>query len=123
MRLNLRDLIGTILVGAIAMVYLGYLFLGDFTIEQDVRRTAAAGLVFGFVAFVIVRGNNLVDWVGQLELVVAVGSLIVGLIALTLGDEAVLAVFMATIFVVWLLETLDHFGVLPHPGGTPRPSH
>ena len=124
MRLKTRDLIGTLLVAAIAVPYIGYLIQGEMPFIQDVRGMAATGLVLGVVAFAVMRSGDELDRLGRGELAVAVTSLLLGVAALVFAEtaaaEVLLAVFMGSIAVVWLMEVLDHVGTLPghHPSGT-----
>lgn len=115
MRLNLRDLVGTILVAVIAVMYVFFLLFAENPVADDVRRMAVATIVIGFLAFLISSGNDLVDGVGYAELGLAVVALALGVTALVTGNDTLLAAFMGAILVVWLVELVDHFGVLPHP--------
>ncbi len=125
MRLKTRDLIGTILVAAIAVPYIGYLLRGEMPFIKDPRGMSATGLVLGVVAFAVMRNGDEMDRLGKGELAVAAASLVLGFAALifaeTAAGEVLLAVFMGSIAVVWLMEVLDHVGTLPghHPTGTP----
>ena len=81
------------------------------------RSTVGAGdaLLAGFLA-AGARGESAL--VEGLAWGAAAVSLLLGIIALVLSDtaaaEVLLAAFMASILVVWLVEILDHRGVLPH---------
>jgi membrane-bound ClpP family serine protease len=120
MKLRFKDLIGTILVAAIAVPYVGYLINGEMPFIQDPRGMSATGLVLGVVAFLVMRQDNLFDRVGKAETALAAVSLVLGLVALGLAEsaaaEVLLAVFMGSILVVWAVMLMDHAGVLPGAG-------
>jgi hypothetical protein len=116
MRLKLRDLIGTVLLIAIGIPYVGYLLNGEMPFVQDPRGMAGIGLVLGAIAFLVMRSGDAMDRVGKMESGIAVVSLILGVVALVFAEAAaaefLLAVFMASILVVWLLEIVDHAGLV-----------
>ncbi|WP_343987162.1 hypothetical protein [Terrabacter terrae] len=122
MRLKLRDLIGTLLVLAIAIPYVGYLVRGEMPLVQDPRGMSAVGLLLGTAAFLVVRSGDELDRFGRGEIGLAVVSLALGLAALVFAEtafaEVLLAVFMASILVVWLLEIAHHAGLV-HLHGAP----
>lgn len=128
MRLTLRDLVATLLVAAIAVPYVGYLVTGSMPFIQDARGMAGTGLALGFAAFLVMTSGKELDRAGKVELGVAIVSLTLGVVALVLAEtaaaEVLLAVFMASILVVWAVELMDHLGVLPgvhHPTGLQHP--
>lgn len=116
MRLTLRDLVATILVLAIAVPYVGYLIEGDMPFVEDARGMAAVGLLLGAAAYVVLRMGDEFDRVGKVETTTAMVSLALGLVALAFAEtgaaEVLLAVFMASILVVFALELVDHSGVM-----------
>ncbi|HEU4514019.1 MAG TPA: hypothetical protein VFR87_13015 [Nocardioidaceae bacterium] len=115
MRLTLRDLVATLLVLAIAIPYVGYLINGSMPYIEDARGMSAVGLLLGAVAFLVMRSGDELDRAGKAEAGIALGSLALGLVALafaeTAAGEALLAVFMVSILVVWAVELIDHAGV------------
>jgi hypothetical protein len=125
MKLRLRDLIGTVLVIAIGVPYVGYLLNGEMPFVKDPRGMAAVGLVLGTVAFLVLRSGDVFDRAGKVGTGVAVVSLVLGVVALALAEaaaaEVLLAVFMGSILVVWLFEMLDHAGLV-HAHDA-RPAH
>ena len=122
MKLTLRDLVATILVAAIGVPYVGYLVNGEMPFVQDARGMSAIGLVLGTAAFLVLRSGDSFDRVGKLETGAAVVSLVLGLVAFAFAEaaaaEVLLAVFMASILVVWLFEIVDHAGLV-HMHETP----
>jgi hypothetical protein len=120
MRLKFKDLIGSILFAAIAVPYVGYLINGEMPFIKDPRGMSATGLVLGVVAYLVMRRDDLSDRVGKAETALAGTSLVSGIVALALAEtaaaEVLLAVFMASILIVWAVELMDHAGVLPGAG-------
>ena len=117
MRLRMRDLIGTLLVAAIGVPYVGYLINGEMPFIKDPRGMSAVGLVLGIIAFLVMRAGDAFDRLGKAETGVAMLSLALGVVAFVLAEtaaaEVLLAVFMASILVMWAMELLDHAGVFP----------
>jgi hypothetical protein len=117
MRLKVRDLLGTVLVLAIAIPYVGFLVRGEMPFIDDERGMSATGLILGVLAFAVMRQGDGFDAVGKLEIAVAVVSLALGVTALLLAETATaevwLAVFMGSLLVLWAMELTDHLGVLP----------
>jgi hypothetical protein len=126
MRLKTRDLIATILVVAIAIPYIGYLINGDMPFIEDPRGMSATGLVLGIAAFLVVRSGDSFDQVGKAEVGLAGVSLALGVLALVFAEaaaaELLLALFMGSIAIVWMVEMADHLGYLPghHPAHLAR---
>jgi len=125
MRLQLRDLIGTVLVAAIAIPYVGYLIDGEMPLVQDARGMSAVGLILGIAAFFTMRAGDEWDRLGRTEAAMAIVTLVLGVVAVAFSEtgaaELLLAVFMLAIGVVWVVELLDHAGLLPgghHPAGS-----
>lgn len=115
MKLTLRDLVATLLVVAIAVPYIGYLVNGSMPYIEDPRGMSAVGLLLGAVAFLVMRSGDELDRAGKAEAGIALVSLVLGLVALAFAEtaaaEALLAVFMVSILVVWAVEMIDHAGV------------
>ena len=102
-----RDLLATLLIAAIGIPYVGYLVRGEMPFIKDPRGMSAVGLILGVAAFVVAARK--VQHSAQRALTfVAATSLVVGIVALGLAEtaagEALLAVFMGTIAVAWLIE-------------------
>jgi hypothetical protein len=116
MRLKVRDLIGAVLVVAIAVPYIGYLLNGEMPFIKDPRGMSATGLVLGTAAYLVMRRGDATDRAGKLEIALAVATGIFGLIVLALAEtaaaEALLAVFMVAILAVFLVELFDHAGAV-----------
>jgi lysylphosphatidylglycerol synthetase-like protein (DUF2156 family) len=115
MKLTLRDLVATLLVLAIAVPYIGYLMNGSMPYIEDPRGMSAVGLLLGAVAFLVMRSGDELDRAGKAEAGMALVSLVLGLVALAFAEtaaaEALLAVFMISVLVVWAVEMIDHAGV------------
>jgi hypothetical protein len=116
MRLTLRDYVATILVAAIGVPYVGYLVNGEMPFVKDPRGMSGVGLVLGIAAFLVLRTGDAFDRVGKVETGIAIGSLLLGLAALAFAEagaaEILLAVFMASILIVWAVELADHAGLV-----------
>lgn len=122
--LTVRDHVATGLVVVILVPYLAHLAWDGLPVLGQPRNLAALGLALGFSAFVIIRGDDVLDRTGLAEVSLAVVSLLLGLVALVLAETAVaeelLTAFMLSIVVAWSVEILDHAGILPdnHVGST-----
>ena len=122
MKISWKDLIATLLLAAIAVPYIGYVVRDEMPFIEDPRGMAATGLLLGIAAFLVMRQGDAIDRIGKLELAAAGVSLALGVTALVVAEtaaaEAMLAVFMGSILIVWMLELSDHVGVLhhAHPG-------
>ena len=124
MRLKARDLVGTVLVIAIAVPYIGYLIDGSVPFVQDARGMAATGLILALAAYLVIQRYDPDDLTDRVEISLEIVSLGLGVLAVTLAEtasaEVLLAVFMGSILVVWAIKMMDHAGVLPmaqHPTG------
>jgi len=120
-----RDLIATLLVLAIGIPYVGYLMRGDMPFIQDARGMSATGLVLGLVAF-FVASRDVPQSLRITFLVVATASLLLGVAALAFAETAaagiLLAVFMGSILVVWML-VMSGYVLKPGSGQTGRLTH
>ena len=125
MRLKARDLVGTVLVIAIAVPYIGYLVNGSMPFIQDARGMSATGLILALAAYMVMQRYDPDDLTDRVEISLEIVSLGLGVLAVTLAEtasaEVLLAVFMGSILVVWAIKMMDHAGVLPmaqHPTGS-----
>lgn len=125
MRLKARDLVGTVLVVAIAVPYVWYLIEGSAPLIEDPRGMSAIGLLLALGAYMVMQRNDPDDTTDRVEIALYVVSLGLGVLAVTLAEtasaEVLLAVFMGSILVVWAIKMMDHAGVLPmaqHPTGS-----
>ena len=120
MRLKSKDLLASILFAAIAVPYVGYLVNGEMPFIKAPRGMSATGLVLGVVAYLVMRRDDLSDRVGKAETALAGVSLVLGIVAFALAEtaaaEVLLAIFMASILIVWAVELMDHTGTLPGAG-------
>jgi hypothetical protein len=116
MRLKLKDLFATLLMAAIAVPYIGYLVRGEMPLIEDPHGMAGTGLVFGAVAFFVMWRGDAFDWTGKVESAMAVLSLALGVAAYELSETAaadvLLAAFMVSMALVWVVKLFDHSGVL-----------
>ena len=115
MRLQVRDLVATALVLAVAVPYVGYLVNGSMPYIEDARGMAAVGLLLGALAFVVMRSGDELDRAGKVEAAIALVSLGLGLVALAFAEtaaaEVLLAAFVLSVLVVWAVEMVDHAGL------------
>ena len=114
-KLTMRDWIGTGILVAIAVAYVGYLVNGSMPWIEDGRGMAAVGLLLGALAFVVIRTGDELDSAGKVETGLAMGSLLLGVLAIAVagstGAQVVLALFMLSILAVWAVEVVDHAGL------------
>lgn len=112
MQLTRRDALATLLVAAILVPYVGYLVRGEMPFIQDPRGMAATGLILGLLAFAIVGrsalGTGALMWTGVAIGIASIGLGVAAVWAET--NEVLLGAFIATIVVLWALETLSHAG-------------
>ena len=120
MRLQSKDLLASILFAAIVVPSVGYLINGEMPFIKDPRGMSATGLALGVVTYLVIRRDDLSDRVGTNKTALAGTSLVLGIVALVLAEtaaaEVLLAVFMASILIVWAFELMDHAGILPGVG-------
>jgi hypothetical protein len=122
MRLKAKDWFATVLVAAVAVPYIGYLVRGEMPFIEDPRGMAGTGLVLGVAAYAVMTWGDSFDQAGTVEAALAVVSLILGVVALAFAEagaaEALLAVFMGSIVVIWAVKLVDHAGLLHWHGPT-----
>ena len=125
MRLKARDLVGTVLVIAVAVPYIGYLVNGSMPWVADAQSMAVVALLVAFAAYVVIQRYDPDDVTDRVEIGLEDVSLGLGLAAVVFAEtayaEVLLAVFMGSILIVWAIKLMDHAGVLPmaqHPSGT-----
>ena len=122
MKLTLRDGIASVLLAAILIPYAGYLIRGEMPFIQDPRGMSATALVLGAAAFLTAGRFTGSTAVGKVEVALTIVALTMGVVALALAEtaaaEALLAVFVGTIVVVWAVQMLHHAGLLAG-GSTP----
>lgn len=116
MRLKAKDWFATVLVAAIAVPYIGYLVRGEMPFIKDPRGMSGTGLVLGVAAYLVMTWGDSFDQVGKTETALAVVGLVLGVVALALAEagaaEVLLAVFLASILVIWAVKLIDHAGLL-----------
>ena len=120
MRLKPKDLFASLLMVAIAVPYIGYLIRGEMPPIKDPHGMAGTGLVFGAVAFFVLWRGDAFDRTAKAETAMAVVSLGLGVAAYELSEtwaaDVLLAVFMVSMALVWVVKLFDHTGVLHWPG-------
>ncbi len=117
MRLRLRDLIATLLVLAVVVPYVVYLFTGGLpTSIGDFGGLAFVGLLLGVPALVVQTNGDTLDRTARLEEVLAGGAVALGLVALVFSESAaaelLVAVFLVSVLMVWAVEIIDHAGLV-----------
>lgn len=114
MKLKLNDLFATLLVVAIAIPYIGFLARGEMSPIEDPRGMAGTGLAFGAAAFYVMWRGDPFDRTGKAEAAMTVLSLALGVAAYELSRTAaadvLLAVFMVSMVLVWVVKLADHMG-------------
>lgn len=116
MKPRLRDLFATLLVVAAVAPYLGYLVTGRWpTSIGDFGGMAFVALLLGTSALWMQTTGDRFDRVAKLEEGLMAGVVVLGVVALVLSETAaaqtLLAVFMGSILVVWMVTTADHVGL------------
>lgn len=117
MKLTRRDLLATIAVAAIIVPYVGYVINDSMPFIKDPRGMAATGLVFGIVALAVLGKSAFSSPAMRvMGRVLALGSFGLGIAAIWAEtNEALLAGFMMSIVIVWMLEMFDHAGAFESP--------
>ena len=107
MRLTWRDGMATLIVAAVAIVYLALLADGSVGFIQDPRSMAVIGLLSALVLCPL-SGLKVFDaWAGGISVVGAM-TLGLGLVTVFANAWAPLALFIAAIVLMWALSTLHH---------------
>jgi hypothetical protein len=120
MRLGLRDAAATFLLAAILVPYFGYVTRGSMPFVEDPRGMSGVGLILGIAAFLLLVENGLGS-IGLRRFAVAAvpAALALGLVALAIESEYVLAAFVAAIIAIWaVIELARLTGVTTTRGGT-----
>jgi hypothetical protein len=99
MRLTTRDVVATVLVAAVVVAYVGYLTFGSVPFIEDVRGMAGVGLVFGFASRRI--GGRQAFRHQRVAFGAGLASMALGIMTLATESEVLLAVFIASIVVLW----------------------
>jgi len=123
MRITRSQAISTLLVALIAVPYVGYLISGSMPFVQDPRGMSAIGLVLGTAAFLVVDRSHESTRRRDVGRWLAVASAGVGVATFAFAEmafaEPLLAVFMATVLVVWAVHALNRPDVTPEDTPTP----
>ena len=116
MRLNRKDMIATGLIAAVVVPYVGYLVWGEMPFIQDPRGMAGIGII-GLVLSFAAWGLGTKTFFGKAMLIVGLATLGLGIAAAAVGvegSEVLLAVFIAAMVAMWVIEMLVHAGVFDH---------
>jgi hypothetical protein len=121
-----RDVIATLIVAALALLYVDVVGGSSIGPVTDARGVAATGLVLGLVACAVAGEAVMVHQTGTWRAIagVLVPLLVTtGIVTVITNSTTVLAVFMALLVVLWAGSTLHHL-VIPvdrsmrHAGAT-----
>jgi hypothetical protein len=117
-----RDVIATLIVAALALLYVDVVGGSSIGPVADARGVAASGLVLGLVACAIAGEAVMVTKAGMWRAIagVLVPVLVTaGIVTVITNSPTVLAVFMALLVVLWAGSTLHHL-VIPADGSMRR---
>jgi hypothetical protein len=124
MKLSIRDGIATLLVAAIVVPYVGFLINGDMPFIKDPRGMSATALILGVAAFLFAGRFTTDSGIGMLEIVLAVLTAAIGVVAVLAAETAaaylLLAILIGGIGLTWAVQMVHHSGVL---GSAPLPAH
>jgi hypothetical protein len=119
----MRDVIATLIVVALALLYVDVVGGSGFGFVADARGVAATGLVLGLVACAIAGESVTVARPGTWRAIagVLVPTLVAaGIVTVIINNTTVLAVFMTLLVVLWAGSTVHHL-VEPARTGVTRP--
>ena len=102
MKLKVKDLVGSLLVLAIAVPYIGYLLNGEMPFVEDPRGMSAVGLVLGAAAFLVLEQGEQRDKTDTAVRGLAVVSAVLG----ALSNDATSNTISLIGFVLWLVWIL-----------------
>jgi hypothetical protein len=108
MRFSRKDVVATALVAAAVAAYAGYLAFGSVPLIEDARGMAAVGLILGFASRRI--GGRAGFSHERAAFAAGLGSMALGIAALATENEAILALFMASIVALWAAAMYVHTG-------------
>jgi hypothetical protein len=113
-----RDWIATALIGAVVVVYAGYLVVGSVWFIDTVPEMAIVGLIGGFLSRLIGgRADFSPRWPAA---VAAITTLALGIFALISGSGVLLAVFIAANVVVFVAGLVAWARISRSPVGDRR---
>jgi hypothetical protein len=121
-KLTVRDLLGTLIIAAIVVPFIGYSARGSMPFVQDPRGMAGVVIVGALLAFAAFGrrafGTGTYEWVMIALGVLTLGFAIAALIAETVW--ALLVPALAGLVLMWALALLHDAGYLaPAPGARP----
>lgn len=117
MDVKLRDWIATLLVAATVVPYIGYLVNGRMPFLEDATGMGAVGIVLALVAASVIGPDAFRGPWGRAAVVTGVVAVLLGVATVLLGEtwaygEVLLAVFIGTVVVTWLIAVLVDTRVL-----------
>ena len=111
---NNKLMVGTALVAAIIVPYVGYVINGEMPFIKDARGMAAVGIILLLAWGLLVktpfgegRGAYVAGGLG-------IATLVIGIVAGWLESDAVLVPFIAGIVMLWVLALAMRGGGAPH---------
>ncbi len=117
-----RDVIATLIVAAMAVLYIDVVGGSTFGFIADARGVAATGLVLGLVACAIAGDSVTVAKPGMWRRIagfLVIGLVAAGVVTIITDSLTVLTVFMAVLVVLWAGSTVRHV-FAPGPGVVSR---
>ena len=94
-----KDTIATGFVAAVVAAYVGFLAFGSVPFIEDVRGMAAVGLILGFASRRI--GGRAAFRHQRTAFAAALGSMVLGIVALATENAVLLALFVGSIVTLW----------------------
>jgi hypothetical protein len=107
-----RDLVATVLVGALVVPYVAVVVGNEVLLAEDLRAMSALALMLGGSALVLLSDDRYEDAVSWLATVLSVAATTAGLLALALADTSaarlLLIVFVGLVMTVWVVQLTEH---------------
>jgi hypothetical protein len=112
MEFTRKDALATVLVTVAVVVYAAYLVFDGFLFITDVPAMAGVALVLGFASRRIGGREGFAH--ERLAFAAGLGSMALGIVAVSTGSAVVLALFMISMVALWIAATYvrtgGHFG-------------
>ncbi len=106
-----RDVIGTVIVAAIALLYIDEIAGSSVAFVSDPRGVAATGLVLGLIACAVAGESVTVSKGGAWRTtagIIVPFVVLAGIVAVITNSSTVLGVFIALLVVIWAGSTVHH---------------